>query len=86
MRFRVNQISNIGENLKAFLNCRKKIKASIENSKIIIAQKYYYRTRTIISQGLYTFNPFFSVVYNQGPLTLQTILYTVGAHLRAARY
>ena len=32
-----------------------------------------YRTRNIISRGLYIFTPFFSAVYNQERLILQTI-------------
>ena len=32
-----------------------------------------YRTRAIISRGLYIFTPFFSAVYNQELLILQTI-------------
>ena len=32
-----------------------------------------YRTRAIITRGLYIFTPFFSAVYNQEQLILQTI-------------
>ena len=39
----------------------------------ILGQKSTYRRRAIITCGLYFFTPFFSVVYNQERLILQTI-------------
>jgi hypothetical protein len=36
-------------------------------------QRMNYRTRAIISRGLYVFTPFFTAVYNQERLTLETI-------------
>ena len=39
----------------------------------ILGQKSTYRTRAIITRGLYFFTPFFSAVYNQERLILQTV-------------
>ena len=36
-------------------------------------EKMIYRTRAIITRGLYIFTPFFSAVYNRDRLILQTI-------------
>ena len=40
---------------------------------IMVARPTNYRTHAIISRGLYIFYPFFSAVYNQEQLILQTI-------------
>ena len=46
----------------------------VPTSKEVIWPKQIlnYRTRTIITRGLYFFTPFYSAVYNQERLILQT--------------
>ena len=44
-----------------------------ETTRYIYLIYLIYRTRAIITRGLYIFTPFFSAIYNQKQLILQTI-------------